>query len=347
MQYINSIHVCLIKINNIELDMLNIMPEVEMSVGDLAAFEGDASKALNNTYFTHVSLLGNMDETLFVTAEIGGQSLIFRESDKHLICCNRLETFTSQTLNSVSKTLSKFYPDKIITFEDIVLDEETSMSVPNFKLSFQENWCRGISPDEKYLSKRRRSVIRRRLRKLVETLKDDDVEYVFRRTQEEDIDHVIEMNAKALEAQGRRHDFPEERRRVFKQVANEIGYTAFLYADGKLIAGDVLSVIDDKAWFNIGGYDMEYRDYSPGMQLHSMIIDSCLELGVREVNFLWGNSSWKSDVGSVRTPLTTVYVASSKREFLSLGFLQHIKPSLKQTLRLKVISVLKRFGLKK
>jgi len=321
--------------------------DVKISNGDLKSLSGQTPNAFNKTYFTHTALLESLEEHDFVVAEINGHALLFRKNNAHLVCCNRLETFSSETLDAVSKAILNHYPKCIITFEDIVIEADAVIKLPNFELSFQENWCRDISSDEKYLSKRRRSVIRRRLRKLVETMHDDDVEYVFRRTQDEDIDYVIEMNAKALEMQGRRHDFPEERRRVFKQVAGEIGYTAFLYADGKLIAGDVLTIIDDKAWFNIGGYDMAYRDYSPGMQLHSMIIDSCLELGVRGVNFLWGNSSWKSDVGSTRVPLTTVYMASSKRDFMSLDFLRHIKPSLKQTLRLKLIAVLKRIGLKK
>jgi len=324
-----------------------VTAELRISRGDLASLGEQLPNAFNKTYFTHHMLLENLEEAEFVVVQVEVNTLVFRKSGPHLICCNRLETFDAKNIDTVSKAVLDEFPDSMITFEDIVLEEEAPVSVPNFQLSFQENWCRGISSDEKYLSKRRRSVIRRRLRKLVETLNDDEVEYVFRRTKDEDVDQVIEMNVKALQAQGRRHDFPEERRRIFKKVATEIGYTAFLYADGKLIAGDVLTIIDDKAWFNIGGYDMDYRDYSPGMQLHSMIIDSCLEFGVREVNFLWGNSSWKSDVGSVRVPLTTVYVASSKSRFLSPGFLQHAKPSLKQTLRLKVIDILKKFGLKK
>lgn len=322
-------------------------PDIKVSSSNLETLNAQISHAFNQTYFTHATFLESLQEDKFVAVQMEDRNLVLRENGNHLICCNRLETFSGDTLDKVSKALFETYPNHIITFEDIVLDGDDAISLPNLKLSYQENWCRGISPDEKYLSKRRRSVVRRRLRKLIETLKDDDIEYVFKRTQDTDVDLVIEMNAKALAAQGRRHDFPEERRRVFKKVATEIGYTAFLYADGKLIAGDVLSVIDDKAWFNIGGYDMEYRDYSPGMQLHSMIIDSCLELGVREVNFLWGNSSWKSDVGSTRVPLTNVYVAAKKHAFLSIGFLRHIKASLNQTLRLKIIGILKKFGLKK
>jgi len=327
--------------------MLKTMSEVETMSGELTSFAGEQSNALNKTYFTHATLLESMPETMFVVTEAHGHSFIFRQNENHLICCNRLENFTPKILDAVSQSLLKFHPNHIITFEDIVLEEGEVISSPHFKLSFQENWCRGISPDEKYLSKRRRSVIRRRLKKLVETLKSDDVEYVFRRTKEGDVDEVVRMTAKALETQGRRHDFPEERRRVFKNVVGEIGYTGLLYADGKLIAGDVLTIIDEKAWFNIGGYDMDYRDYSPGMQLHSKIIESCLELGVREVNFLWGNSTWKSDVGSVRVPLTTVYVASSKSKFLAVDFFNHAKASLKQTFRLKVIDILKKIGLKK
>ena len=281
-----------------------------------------AHPVLNTSVFTYASVLRANGKLSFMVYKPAGTDLrsghlLFHENGDLLTCCNRLSAFTSNGLQEICSIILKHRPNALLVFPDIVMEDDGALELPNQCISYQENWFRTADPGEPYLAKRKRKSLMRRLRRWKESVGDKEIEFRFRKASAEDIDQIIAMNAESLEARGRRHHFPQQSRANLVSICGNIGFFGGLYLGDELVAGDILSIIGDQAWFHIGGYDHRYREFSPGNQLHAMIAEACMNRNITKFNFLWGNSRWKSDAGGTRIPLKTVFVSRTAGAWLS------------------------------
>ena len=79
--------------------------------------------------------------------------------------------------------------------------------------------------------------------------------------------------------------------RAFDQLwatVSEIGLIVTLRQGSRLIAGDVICIVDGRAYFVTGGYDMAASRYSPGAIVHAYSIEVCRRRGLLDFNMLWG-----------------------------------------------------------
>ncbi len=292
------------------------------------------SSAISETYFTQSTYLNSFDcsETIlvgFVTPEGIETNLLFLDFGDHLYCCNRTSHISRAQINNLCEELFLVSQARFVKFEDVAIQPGGNLDYPHLTARYQENWSRTLVKDEAYLSNKQASNLRRKTRKLKEIADNAVPEFVFRKCTADDIDSVIALNAQTLTNKGRKHSFAQKQQELFKKICTDVGFIAGLYIGDKLIAGDIITILGKKAYFNVVGYDQEFEKYSPGTQVHLQALPECEARGCTQANFLWGNSRWKSDLGGERVPLSTVFVARHKRVLLTariwLAFIPHLK----------------------
>ena len=287
-----------------------------------------------SSYFTHPAYLESLIKQPPITVGIGSadgfRTLIFRKKDDGLICCNRLERLSPATLDLVADALFARTDVQYLSFEDLDYVAPRHFSSKTIALSYQENWRCDLHDSESQISNRQKSQMRRRRRQLQEALEGRELKFRLSRCTEADIEQVMAFNRRTIEARGSNYSFKDESLDDLKAVCSEDGYTAGLYADDQLVAADILTISGGQAYFHVVGYDMAYKRFSPGLQVHAAAVEACKEMGCDETHYLWGNSRWKSDMGGKRIPLSTVIVARNSATFLHPGYWRELLPHLKR-----------------
>ena len=153
-----------------------------------------------------------------------------------------------------------------------------------------------MGPGETYFSSRQASNMRRQIRRLEEEVGNgSDIKFQFERCQPGDFIAVAELNKRKVEQTGHHHRLSHDMRDRMDRLAVEIGYRSFLFVRGRLIGGTIIFIVGDKAYFEVIGYDLAYAKFSPGLQVCNAATKPLEEMGCRELNFLWGDSRFKSD----------------------------------------------------
>ena len=111
-----------------------------------------------------------------------------------------------------------------------------------------------------------------------------------------------------------------------------------------LIAGDLICIADNRAYFLTGGYEPDFQRFSPGMITLSHAIEACRRRGILDFNLLWGDGVYKQRLGGRCQPLVTIVSRRSPATLLRPAYLAalsrfgwlHLKRALKPMLaRLK------------
>ena len=90
-------------------------------------------------------------------------------------------------------------------------------------------------------------------------------------------------------------------------------HLSFLNLDGKPIAAAIFFVTRDAILYYNAGVSPEARQLSPGVVLVERLARRALELGLRKLDFLRGNESYKYEWGSVDEPITRLLVRRTAR----------------------------------
>ena len=318
---------------------------IGVSRHSLSTLQIQPHPAINQCYFTKLPYLKSFgcDEVIIVSyksIEADDFTLVFIDRQTHLICCNRLKSLSGIDINLICEKLFLAAGARFIKFEDIELRDQRQIIFPNLHLTHQENWRRELSGASPYLSNKQASNLRRKMRRLRESfgIHDaklqklfgmGDVGFEFRLCTPKDIDEVVALNAKTLGNQGRTHQYDPINRKILNSICSKHGYFAGLFVDELMIAGNIITVIGNQAYFNLTGYDQEFARYSPGLQVHASALIECEKLRCTTANFLWGNSRWKSDIGGSRVPLTTLFICRDQRDFLEGQLWSEFLPLIK------------------
>lgn len=314
--------------------------------GDTSVTRRPAELSLNQCYFTQSSYVENYQikdafSMVSVAAKGGPVSLLFLQDDSKIICCNRTSKLTQTQISELSARIFRETDACHIIFEDINLEQQKG-ATSQFQLAFsyQENWWRKIEPETRFMTGRPLSNLRRKGRRLQEKFGQTPLEFRFERCTDADVDAVVEMNRKTLIGNNKKHSLGSDQVAIFKKNCRNSGYLAGLFVGERLIAGDIVNIVNDRAFFNVVGYDPEFGKYSPGSQVHYYALEECKRRGCKEANFLWGNSRWKSDFGARRLPVTTVIVPRNRMSVINQKFVNSVWPHAKKSMLKTVKSIL-------
>ena len=308
----------------------------KISVAEHSMDEADLWSSIGkiSSYFTHPAYLESLVKQPPISVGIGSadgfRTLIFRKKGNGLICCNRLERLSSDILDLVADALFARTDAQYLSFEDLDYEASRRFNPKTISLSYQENWRCDLHDSESQISNRQKSQLRRRRRQLQEVFEGRELEFRLSRCTEDDIEQVMAFNRRTIEARGSNYSLKDESLDDLKAVCSKDGYIAGLYADDQLVAADILTISGGQAYFHVVGYDMAYKRFSPGLQVHAAAVEACQEMGCDETHYLWGNSRWKSDMGGKRIPLSTVIVARNAATFLHPGYWRELLPHLKR-----------------
>src|SRR5829696_3581290 len=132
-----------------------------------------------------------------------------------------------------------------------------------------------------------------------------------------------------------------------RAISAELGHGAALTEGDALIAGDLICIADNRAYFLTGGYEPDFQRFSPGMITLSHAIEACRRRGILDFNLLWGDGVYKQRLGGRCQPLVTIVSRRSPATLLRPAYLAalsrfgwlHLKRALKPMLaRLKGVA---------
>ena len=290
--------------------------------------------ACSRTLYTHPAYLAaqGIGEALLVrpavTAGTAGAAMpaVFADRGRFVLHLGRLSRCDAPAIEGLADVLFRDTGADFVVFEDILTDPpEEAIGWPTMSFVYQANWRLGIAPGDPTISSSQRRQIRSKARRLAEAT-GKEVRCEFTRADDRLIDRIIAFNRAKITGAGRRHHLSEERLSALKAVCADVGYQALLYCGDDVIAGDIICVSGANAYTLVLGYDPAHERFSPGMQVHAFAVASLRDLGCTEVNFLWGDSPWKSRVGATRQQLTTIVVARNRRTFVSPELLRVCAP---------------------
>lgn len=301
-----------------------------------------------SAYFVHPAYLQTTFQAPLVCFETDIDDerikLFFHEVNGGLVCCNRLAELSEETIGQAATFLFARGQADFLCFEDIVPEgRPATRPKGGLRLSYQENWLCELSDGLPDVSSRQKAQLRRRKRQLQKFLGEKKLEFRFSRCSSREIDQVIEFNRETVSQKGRNHSFKANSLQSLKAVCAQSGYIAGLYADGKLLAADIISIVNGHAYFHIIGYDMAYSRFSPGLQIHLAAIEECCKMGCKQASFLWGNSRWKADMGGREIPLQTLFVARNFSTYFKTGYWKAFIPYFKKHCRAFLKNKVKHF----
>ena len=173
-------------------------------------------------------------------------------------------------------------------------------------IRFDETW----REPEKKLKSRRRSDLRRRLKK-AEALGAVAFEMFAPKPHEVDalIDEAIAVEAKSWKGRSRTALAYDQTQQAFfrhyARLASETGILrlAFMRIDGEAAAMQIAALCDNAFWGFKSGYDETYREYSPGMILFLEVVRYAVNAGVATHEFLGKPAPWTREWTTHQHPI--------------------------------------------
>lgn len=287
-----------------------------------------AERRFDGNMFTHAAYLRShgFTDTLVLGGD-GVEPALFRDCGAYLVYLGRLQTMSRDAIMRYCASAFTETTACFVVFEDIRFVPDGAFApYPLHVLRYQANWRRRLNDGEKHLSSKQASNLRRKLRKLREALGGEEPELQFERCGPGDVEAVVRLNKAKIEGQGRHHYMSDGKLASLERLCGEIGYTASLTCGGELLAGVITCVAGVRGYVPLLGHDLRYEKFSTGMQVTALALDALEQLGCSEVNFLWGDSRWKSDFGATREQLATVIVRRTGRVVLSGDYRRVVVP---------------------
>lgn len=285
--------------------------------------------------FTHRGYLAAQDQQVHLMAgRPDGKPALFFEKDEHAVFVGRLDTLTLAEIEGICDALFQSSDAAFAIFEDIRLTETgDGLTYPHQTLRYQANWRLPIMPGGKYVSSKRARNLRWCRRKLDEQLGDTKLTYRFGKCRPGEVAAIAAFNRDKISAAGGNHALTDDKLKMHEQICKEIGYISCLYAGDVLIAGNIVCIAGKRAFGTLTGYDRTFEKYSPGLQVILAAVSELEGMGCEEINFLWGDSNWKSSFHSNREDLTTLIVRRGRSALLSARYWRAVAPYLKHAVK--------------
>lgn len=285
--------------------------------------------------FTHRSYLQaqNQKNASIAVQEYGAPAL-FSNNSGFFVHLGRVNNLSGSQIQSLSQDLFRSSDADFIIFEDVhVTSGQNDVAFPIHCFCYQGNWRLPVGAGNKYVSSKRARNLRWCRKKLAEPLGSVELEYRFGKCLPDEVAAVAALNRDKILQSGGHHYLTDNKLALLTRVCADIGYSSCLYADGKIVAGNIVCVSGKRAFGILTGYDNRFEKFSPGLQVTLSAVQELEGMGCEEINFLWGDSPWKSSFHSTRDPLTTVIVRRSQRVLFSASYWKQVAPYLKHALK--------------
>ena len=315
---------------------------VQASLADLA--DGEAATLFASPVWLKAC---GYDEQLLVvgTPQSGaGLRLLFAQRNRHLLHLGRLLWFEPEAIAYLSTMLFNANGASFVVFEDLQVGGRLSSRMKTTVFRYHRNWqivLNGPDADAYRITKDNPSGMRRNIRRKQKALERDlgpiDIG-VEERPSRDLLKAIVDMNRLKIESTNRKFGIDGPAFERLWAVVSEVGHIVTLKQGSRLIAGDVICILDGRAYHMESGYDMTAGRYSPGAIVHSYSIDDCRRRGLFDFNMLWGDGAYKQHVGARPRELQTVVVGHSPatrfspadlravRHFRWLDFKRRVKP---------------------
>lgn len=253
--------------------------------------------------------------------------VIFGRQADHLVHLGRLRWFDRDCIALLTSRLLQLPGVGFVVFEDIAV-AGGDIAMPRHQVfHYQNNWRLVLNgpaePDR--IARQAAQTTARKLRNFTRDRTGARITFepspsaAFLRT-------IVDHNRDKVESQGRRHGIDEAELRRLQALSAEIGYGAGLCDDEGLVAGDLVAIAGQRAYFMAGGYDPAAQRYSPGMITLVHAVEECRRRGIVDFNLLWGDGVYKARLGARRTRLVTIVARGSNAALLRAS---HVRVTLR------------------
>jgi len=289
----------------------------------------------NRNMFTHRSYLAAQGKQGdLISGYPGGVPALFCDKGDHALFVGRLDRLTLSDIEVVCSALFRSTDAAFAIFEDIRLTETADdLTYPHQRLHYQANWRLPIMPGGKYVSSKRARNLRWCRRKLEERLGATELTYRFGKCRPGEVAAIAAFNRAKVSSAGGKHALTDDKLKMHERICKEIGYISCLYAGDELIAGNIVCIAGKRAFGTLTGYDRRFEKYSPGLQVILAAVSELEGMGCEEINFLWGDSNWKSSFHSNREDLTTLVVRRGNAVLLSARYWLAVAPYIGHAVR--------------
>jgi len=289
----------------------------------------------NRNMFTHRSYLAAQGQQGdLISGYPGGVPALFCDKGDHALFVGRLDRLKLSEIEVVCSALFRSTDAAFAIFEDIRLTETADgLTYPHQRLHYQANWRLPIMPGGTYVSSKRARNLRWCRRKLNERLGATGLTYRFGKCRPGEVAAIAAFNRDKVSAAGGNHALTDDKLKMHEQICKEIGHISCLYAGDELIAGNIVCIAGKRAFGTLTGYDRRFEKYSPGLQVILAAVSELEGMGCEEINFLWGDSNWKSSFHSNREDLTTLVVRRGNAALLSARYWRAVAPYIGHAVR--------------
>jgi CelD/BcsL family acetyltransferase involved in cellulose biosynthesis len=132
----------------------------------------------------------------------------------------------------------------------------------------------------------------------------------------ENAKQIIRLNRATIESKGKRYGVDRQYENDILAACAITGIDISLFVGSKLIGGAIFCVCGKSAFLQTVGYDGAFARYSPGLVCLHEAVKIFDEIGLSEVNFLWGGYNYKERVGGKRETLFTYTFVRNARAML-------------------------------
>ncbi|HKG83826.1 MAG TPA: GNAT family N-acetyltransferase [Beijerinckiaceae bacterium] len=297
------------------------------------------------TLFAHPLWLRTYGAENLLAVEGVAARLVFARRHNELRHLGRLLSFEPACIDFLTARLLRLPGVGFVVFEDVHVAGGLEKRPGRSAFRYQNNWQLPLNgPGEAAAPSRQTAqATARKLRAL--TRERQSVRVGFDRNPSDAfLRRVVALNRAKIEAQGRRHGIDEVEFGRLRAISAELGHGAALTEGDALIAGDLICIADNRAYFLTGGYEPDFQRFSPGMITLSHAIEACRRRGILDFNLLWGDGVYKQRLGGRCQPLVTIVSRRSAATLLRPAYLAalsrfgwlHLKRALKPMLtRLK------------
>lgn len=252
----------------------------------------------------------------------GSEPLLFEDRGDHAICLARSAALDAREVEAACEALFSSDRIRFVVFEDIDLGGKPNLRQAPVTFRYQSDWViplgqEGVGMQPSFRRKVEKNLVR--LRK-----QHDDVSLVIESSPPRRIvEAAIDLSRRKLEASGRTYLIDEGEKERLVGLFGSIGTAAVLLHGDHMVSCELFVEHGLDCYAFIGGYDMDYARFSPGMITMRHAVEHFEARGFRSAHFLWGDGGYKARLGAQAVPLVSMIVPRNARAFVNPGLIAH------------------------
>lgn len=110
---------------------------------------------------------------------------------------------------------------------------------------------------------------------------------------EEIVDKIIQLKTERQKQKGRMHEVDEMEKNNIYRFSQHYGCVTYMEVDGVIVSGSINTILENGMFGHITGFDPKFSKYNVGEICAFNLIQTSIEKGLTNFNFLWGQSDLK------------------------------------------------------